>query len=384
MSTELAATSVRMTYDQFREYAKSGPLRTGGKFRIVEPTHVPAIYWGRRMQGYCETVEEAGIYTVEQVLELGYCPQVFIEFADEPSFTTPPTPRILITINQAKTYRDQIQNKMCRWEVKGLPGYWAKRPLGVGYTTKVDEAQEFQIKTILDAYHTSHSSILIDMLDQEEAERISKLPVKLCILEDSLPDSMIQSLKAQPTNPVYRGLILAKCGKMPPDEIVEFDKLKDWIEYNCEPKAIVTPAARPAPAPQPDAAPRFIVGLLYSETEVGRCNYSIQRRGSRDYMFTANDLRDMVETCDNLDDLIEEIECDINVGAYDDPPEMDSGDNDYDYDRHEATDTEDAEWEYQDIPTRRRENLVRFLRTILSPAELERLGIWTTATPPAP
>jgi len=148
-------------------------------------------------------------------------------------------PKILLSIKQAMQYRSEIENKMCRWVITmdHEKCQYAKNPLGTGCTTDISDAHELAVKTILDKY--SKNLLLIDMLDQVEAERISKLPFKHCVLEEVLPRTMVDAIKLQPANPVYRGILMARLGKMPPDSITEFEKLREWIELNCDPKGNV-------------------------------------------------------------------------------------------------------------------------------------------------
>lgn len=228
-------------------------------------------YWRARYSGYTPDLDAAGEFRVETVYNdqlSGVIIELISPTQGDESKPTGQTAkdRILLTIKQAQNQRGSIGNKMCRWVIQSgtTAGQWAKKPLGSGGTWNPELAQEFKVNTLLDAYH--NSSFKIDLLDQEEAERVSKIPVRFCFIEEALPPDLIEGLKIAPTNETYHGLILKYAGKMPPQSITEFNRLKEWIEFNCEPKVRLKAA-------RPDI--HFIDEITFHGTEVGTCQYEL-------------------------------------------------------------------------------------------------------------
>lgn len=228
-------TAKRITYREL-ERGRHELDKLGIKLRIVEPG-MSENYWMPNARGYTNNVMEAGVFKVDECISLSS--SLLFELV-EPLKPKPPDESkvkpILISQRRAKQFESEIGDKMCYWvsTTDWQAGQYAKRPLGSGVTWKKEEAQQFKVSTLLrDKWG---SPLELELVDQEAAARIAALPLKLCDLAELLPQSLIEAIKAFPTHPVYRSLILAKAKKMPPDELTEFEAIKNWIEFNCEVK----------------------------------------------------------------------------------------------------------------------------------------------------
>ena len=110
-------------------------------------------------------------------------------------------------------------------------------------------------------------------------------------------------------------------------------------------------AARPSAsgAGQHSREGGIVINVDFSETEYGRADYSVRRRGSESFRIGAEDLMAMVQTAiddgDGLDKVVEAVAGKIEEDAWGecDPSLDDSGD--YDYSEHDVSDTGDSETE---------------------------------------
>lgn len=334
----------------------------------------PDRYWTGPDMGSALSRSEAHIYTVREAIALcarhGYNPiLVILEILGPPPPSQPDTkPRILLTMRQAITFLPEIENKRCRLATQSLASTtWIREPAGTGLTGKINEALEMQIKK---AIELGYGGYYIDMLDQVEAERLSKLPYRKCAIEKAVGGTLLNSLKLAPSNPVYRGLLLNKVGKLPPDDIQTYEQLKDWVEFNCgydTPKAVVMPT--------PITPAGFTVNIDYSQFETGRCDYSVEASGRGQITISNEDLMNAVRGATDLDDVIASIQECVSDVVWDNQPDMEVDVDTYTYSRHECSDTEDQEWVYADTSATRRQRLVEHLHRILPQEDLERLRI---------
>ena len=163
-----------------------------------------------------------------------------------------------------------------------------------------------------------------------------------CVFEEVFDANFIDLIALAPRNPHVRALILKLTGKLPPPECATFAQLKEWVELNCENR----------PRPLPSAAGRhsreggIVINVDFSETEYGRADYSVRRRGREEFRIGAEDLMAMVRTAiddgDGLDEVVEAVSAKIEEDAWGecDPSMDDSGD--YDYSEHDVSDTGDS------------------------------------------
>lgn len=288
-----------------------------------------------------------------------------------------PTP-IWLTHRQVRASLPAIKAKMCRmWH--GEYGY-ITRP-GESPTCWAGQDQEkarlMTVETYMEEYGTHN--YLCEMLDQETAKRISELPLKLCHFESDLP-KLSPLLRLCPNNPTYRALLSQVVREIPPPEFTTYDQLKDWVESNYDPgqntpsvtRHVLAGMARPVQQEQA----LFDVDVDLSETEYGRCNYSVNRTGSTSSSYSMIDLARLIEEedCGSLDDLLRTVCDDATDDAWADA-DMEGGD--YTYDEHESSTTEH---ENVDLTLSRSELRVRLRNFLLQNAsreQLEQLGLDT-------
>ena len=104
--------------------------------------------------------------------------------------------------------------------------------------------------------------------------------------------------------------------------------------------------------------------MEFSETEYGRANYSVDRSGSEELAFDADELlaiiREVIADGKQLDEVIEKLAEVINDNAWNrcDPSLDDYGD--YDYDEHDSNDSGNSTVEFS--RTQIRDRLLAFLR----------------------
>lgn len=168
-----------------------------------------------------------------------------------------------------------------------------------------------------------------------------------CVFEEVFDANFIELIALAPCNPHVRALILKLTGKLPPTECATFAQLKDWVETNCEKRA------RPLSTQTTNRSREggIVINVDFSETEYGRADYSVRRRGREEFRIGAEDIMAMVRTAiddgDGLDEVVEAVATKIEEDAWGecDPSMDDSGDydsGDYDYSEHDVSDTGDS------------------------------------------
>ena len=184
--------------------------------------------------------------------------------------------------------------------------------------------------------------------------------IRQCNLEDVFDPSFIELLKLVPANPYVRALILKLTGKMPAEACETFEQLKDWVEFNC-----VRPVKRMPPVKaRPSDEGGIIINVDFTETEYGRCDYSVERSGSDQFRIGAEELMVIIQNAiadgDGLDDIVEAIATRINDEAWRQcEPDLDHY-ADYHYDDHESTDSSDETTDYSKDEIRN--TVLRFIR----------------------
>ena len=184
--------------------------------------------------------------------------------------------------------------------------------------------------------------------------------IRQCDLEDVFDASFIELLKLVPANPYVRALILKLTGKMPAEECETFEQLKEWVEFNC-----VRPVKRVPPV---KSASRdeggIIINVDFTETEYGRCDYTVERSGSDQFRIGAEDLlviiQNAIENGDGLDDIVDAIAGKVDEDAWGHcDPDLDNY-GDYSYDDHDSTDSSDSNTDYSKDEIRN--TVLRFIR----------------------
>lgn len=336
----------------------------------------PGFYWMAPNRGITHDRGDAYVYTAVDAYS-ATIPGYEYELVDQPAPPLEPPPPadptkpipIRLTYRQISQNMAGIETKMCR-TVCGVR--YIRKPYPNGLTSDVENAHVSNVRNALEMFGSS-GDYSYELLDQEEALRISQLPVKMCIITEALSSALIDSLRLHPNHPVYRSLVLAALLKAPPPELTTFDEVVNWIESNCEAKNKVR-NEQPVRNAQPPTN-TLEIRLSFSDTESGTCRYTVDRYGSGTYRFRAEDLASMAEDVENLDELVESIEETISDNAHDVQEDMEWSDDGPDYDHTEATDHDNEEWEYRDGADTRRARLMEFLQRNLSVEQRERLGI---------
>lgn len=165
-----------------------------------------------------------------------------------------------------------------------------------------------------------------------EKERISSAAVLL-------GKTLLELLRLNPTNPQVRAQVMAKCKQSPPPEATTFEQLVDWLEFNVPDEnswAYIEAGA---------ATPAVELVLNCSETELGSCNYSCVNSGVARVPFSEQELRALADEAESFQELWDNLldELSENWGDYVDW----RGGEDYEYEGHEASDSDNSDWSFQ-------------------------------------
>ena len=185
----------------------------------------------------------------------------------------------------------------------------------------------------------------------------TEMTQRRCGIDEVFASPFIELITLAPRNAVVRGLILAQTGKMPGDERMTFEEIKEWVETTCD---------KPSRPPKRGSAREAItITVEFSETERGRAIYSVPRSGSDEFAIDENELIEMVqEAIDDgkgLDGVIDKVVTLIDDEAWERcEPNMDDY-GEYDYDDHECNDTTNSDTEYSQSQIR--ERLLVFLQS---------------------
>jgi hypothetical protein len=164
------------------------------------------------------------------------------------------------------------------------------------------------------------------------------------VIEEVFEASFIELLKLVPTNPIVRAWVLKFSGKLPPEDCVTFDQLKDWVEFNCVRRSRLRPQNRPS------TDDGIGIPVHFSETEYGRANYSVDRSGDDTFQFRADELlalvQEAVDSGGGMTEVLDEIASRIDEDGWNEcEPEMDNY-GDYEYEEHDSNDTGNGEITY--------------------------------------
>lgn len=171
-------------------------------------------------------------------------------------------------------------------------------------------------------------------------------PERKCVLTEVFDPGFIELMQLVPRNPFVRALILRMTGKMPGEQCGTFERLKDWIEWNCDKKAISTLGKPGRRVP----AGGITISVEFSENEYGRADYSVSRFGTEEFRVGAGDLmqiiQDAIESGGGLAEVEDAIADKIDDDAWNQcDPSLDNY-GDYDYNEHDSTDTGEAKTKY--------------------------------------
>ena len=112
-----------------------------------------------------------------------------------------------------------------------------------------------------------------------------------CRIEEVFDANFIELLRLVPRNSFVRALILKFTGRLPGLECGTFEQLKDWVELNCDKRA--RPLSGRANRQREEGGIR--ISVEFSETELGRADYSVSRWGTEEFHVGADDLVGMIQ-----------------------------------------------------------------------------------------
>lgn len=169
-------------------------------------------------------------------------------------------------------------------------------------------------------------------------------PERKCSIDQVFDASFLELLELVPTNPFVRAWVLKFTGKLPPEDCVTFDLLKDWVEFNCVKRS------RPRPRSNPHADDGIGIRVHFSETEYGRADYSVDRSGEEMFHIGQEELLILVQEAldagGGLTEVVDQIAARIDDDAWNEcEPDLDSY-GDYEYEEHVSSDSSDAETTY--------------------------------------
>jgi hypothetical protein len=182
-----------------------------------------------------------------------------------------------------------------------------------------------------------------------------------CRIEEVFDQSFIELLRLVPLNPYVRALILKLTGKMPPEECETFEQIQAWVGSNCEKRR--RPAQSHATRSAGDDG--ISINVEFSEMEYGRADYSVYHSGTESFFIGAEELMEMVQAAvdegEGIDGLVERVAGKIDDDAWNEcEPDMENY-GDYDYNDHEATDSDNSATDYSKNEIR--DAVLAFVRT---------------------
>ena len=150
-------------------------------------------------------------------------------------------------------------------------------------------------------------------------------------LEQHFHPNFVALMAAAPQNKLVLGKMMATLGVMPPQELVTFSELRNWVEMTFD-----DPTKKKA-VPSVRAQRYFQIEMRGSRDVSGTCRFSQTEEASETVSFSLEDIREQIEdgrTVESLSDWME-------AKARDDGElSWDGGDNDIEYSDYDTSDYE--------------------------------------------
>lgn len=176
-----------------------------------------------------------------------------------------------------------------------------------------------------------------------------------CSVDQVLTQTLIEMIRRAPKNPTLRAHVHNMAKKPIPDDLVEWDSIRSWIEFNVDPPGydpaqwravrdaetpfeIDTALVAPAPPAPRDAGVNAAV--RFRDYETGTCRYEGCRCGRGNYGLTGDELTRIAEESDSESEFLQQCYDEIIDQAEEEPPDMDASDG-YEYDNHETSEITD-------------------------------------------
>lgn len=174
------------------------------------------------------------------------------------------------------------------------------------------------------------------MSETTTANPAAPVPAKKCSIESVMGNTLHSLLKAEPTNKQVRAQCLNLFKREIPPELVEYDKIKEWVEFNIEPKAV---------AAQPQRMGGIEIDATYSYTEYGTCTYRESRRGAGSISINDREMSEMVNRALERGDTLAELSERVEERARDNNNIETEGDGDILYDEYESSEEHDHDFQ---------------------------------------
>lgn len=192
---------------------------------------------------------------------------------------------------------------------------------------------------------------MIEMVEKyNPPPSIANVPVRKSKIELMLPPGLHELAKLAPTNPTVRAGLMSLVGQLPPTEADTYEKIKDWIEFNFDkPVGLETspdphPLWQVAPEPTPPPNVAFQVDVEFTDTEYGRCRYSVDRTGGGLWNVTEEQIRRALARSTTIGDAVVWLVREIRSNAWDEiDPDMDCNWEEESTDDHESSDTDNSD-----------------------------------------
>lgn len=164
-------------------------------------------------------------------------------------------------------------------------------------------------------------------------------PCRISRLQVFFNSSVIEMLKTVPQNDQVRAFMMSRLKVMPPKDCDTFDKVRDWVEFNCcQPRRVTkwpvagaVPAARVVPV-----SDVLKLAVKANRKTRGKCDWSKEEEAHDTWSFRVEDIEGCADGAETLDDLIRV----LNGLLYDNwEPEYGSVAG-YQHDDHETDDDE--------------------------------------------
>lgn len=173
------------------------------------------------------------------------------------------------------------------------------------------------------------------MNEESTIAPVPVLPARKCDPELLLGVTLVSLLRLNPTSPVLRAEVMARCKQGVPDNFQTAEVILEWVALNISPSVLPPP-----PGKRTLTAHRELeVEVTASETEYGRCRYSVSRSGSGTFTKTLEELRSLAEEVDDFDGLLKRLREEIENDASEIVDGMDDY-GDHEYEDYESSDSE--------------------------------------------
>lgn len=185
-----------------------------------------------------------------------------------------------------------------------------------------------------------------------EEVKAAEPPARKCQIGLVLGATIDELLKAAPENAIARAHAMSRIKQAIPDHCVTYEQIKEWIETTIEFKSV-------APIPSSSGRVRnrnaaFEIEVEKSETEIGRCRYSVSVSGRSNHPFTEEEVLEWVQSSIDDGETISEVLQKLKEDICDNADVSMDNYGDYDHDDYEASDSDNhsTDWNQSRLESR--------------------------------